>query len=205
MGQIKTGARKILEFPFCYDILQRIMGDSRYKLEFIRDYLKPQPGMSVLDIGCGTGSLLQYLPEGTKYIGYDPSEQYIEAARTRFGGKGEFHCGFFNDTIANRHSEIDVVVTYGVLHHLNDEEAINLLQLTKRVLIPRGKFISIDCVISKEQSPIARFLISKDRGENVRTKDGYELLASAQFSNVRSVIKHRKFIPYTHCIMECWN
>lgn len=42
----------------------------------------------VLDFGCGYGALLKYLQEqdiGCHYIGYDPTEEMITAARIKFG------------------------------------------------------------------------------------------------------------------------
>ncbi|RKZ63742.1 MAG: class I SAM-dependent methyltransferase, partial [Candidatus Parabeggiatoa sp. nov. 3] len=46
--------------------------------------------------------------------------------------------------------------------------------------------------------------ISKDRGQNVRTQEGYLELASQVFSNITTDIRHDLLrIPYTHFILEC--
>lgn len=57
-------------------------------------YLRPEPGYSILDIGCGPGDILQYLPS-INYVGFDINRKCIEAARRRFGDKGTF---FTNQT-----------------------------------------------------------------------------------------------------------
>jgi trans-aconitate methyltransferase len=47
----------------------------------IIDALKPQPGESLLDWGCGPGELVLALPEGVRYTGYDFSPRMVDRAR----------------------------------------------------------------------------------------------------------------------------
>ena len=63
--------------------------------------------------------------------------------------------------------------------------------------------ITIDPCIAAGQNPIARYLIFHDRGQSVRDSDGYQALASKVFSRVNGTLRHRRWIPYTHWIMEC--
>jgi len=51
-----------------------------------------RPGELVLDIGCGPGALLRYLPAGASYIGFDRNHAYIVQARREHGGRGTFIC-----------------------------------------------------------------------------------------------------------------
>lgn len=49
----------------------------------VLDLLDPQPGQSILDLGCGTGHLTQLIADsGAKVLGIDASEEMIEQART---------------------------------------------------------------------------------------------------------------------------
>jgi len=41
----------------------------------------------VLDVACGTGLNLEYLPEGVEYVGVDISPEMLAAARDRHGGR----------------------------------------------------------------------------------------------------------------------
>jgi hypothetical protein len=51
---------------------------------------------------------------------------------------------------------------------------------------------------------MARFLISKDRGQNIRSPEGYQSLARPFFKEQITEIKNDLLrIPYTHFIMEC--
>jgi ubiquinone/menaquinone biosynthesis C-methylase UbiE len=89
MGQITTGIRSILSRPTVYDAFQRLMGAQRRRRELATDYIRAQTGDSVLDIGCGTAEILNFLPS-VEYFGFDVSKQYIDAAHHRFGQRGHF-------------------------------------------------------------------------------------------------------------------
>lgn len=49
--------------------------------------LKPQPGETLLDYGCGTGSLSEVLPHGVGYTGVDWSAGMITRARREHPGR----------------------------------------------------------------------------------------------------------------------
>ena len=57
---------------------------------FIRVDVNPQPGDTILDLGCGTGGLSAYLaelvgPEG-KVVGVDPDKDRLQVARQSYKG-----------------------------------------------------------------------------------------------------------------------
>lgn len=97
----------------------------------------------------------------------------------------------------------DIVLAIGLLHHLDDAVAVDVMQLAAKALQPGGRLLTIDPCLDVSQSPIARLLIRSDRGQNVRDKVGYEGLASAVFESPRVEVRHTVWIPYTHCFMEC--
>lgn len=202
MAQITHGVRAILSHPLVYSTLQTLMGAHSSRRSFVENYVKPFPGMKVLDIGCGPADILAYLP-AVAYSGFDISKDYIDQARKRFGTLGQFHCRQLAlDDLEDRPS-FDVVFALGLIHHLEDDEAINVMQLALRALKPGGRLLTIDPCLDPSQNPIARILILGDRGQNVRDKAGYETLAGAVFESPRIEVRHRAWIPYTHCFMEC--
>ena len=203
MSQITSGARAILSHPVIYDTLQNIMGAHEVRRELVENFVKPSPNSRILDIGCGTAEILPYLPTSVGYWGFDISRPYIEAAKTRFGSRGHFHCGLLDKTALNELPKFDVVLVIGVLHHLDDDVAANLFALTREALGEHGRMITIDPCLAPGQNPIARYLIRHDRGQNVRNADGYRALAIKTFQNVCGTLSHRRWIPYTHWIMEC--
>lgn len=203
MAQITSGIRGVLSHPAVYDAMQDMMGARRVRRELVTEFIRPAPGFRVLDIGCGTAEILPFLPASVEYWGYDISAPYIEAARQRFGARGTFFCKNLTQEDLRTLPKFDAVLAIGVLHHLNDEEAAGLVGLAREALAERGRLVTIDPCFAQGQNPIARFLIAKDRGQNVRDAEGYCALARGSFEHVNGAIRHRAWIPYTHWIMEC--
>jgi SAM-dependent methyltransferase len=202
MAQITNGIRGVLSSPKIYDAFQILMGGRRGRSDFAQRFIRASAGDKVLDIGCGTAELLAYLPE-VQYWGYDISNPYIEAARARYGARGCFTCKFLDEEDLVKLPRFDMVIASGVIHHLNEEAVIRLFELAKAALHPRGRFVSIDPVLSEKQNPIARLLVSYDRGQNVCDAEGYLRLARKSFGQVTGTERHQAWIPYSHWILEC--
>lgn len=202
MAQITTGLRSVLSSPRAYDFFQDLMGARAGRRDLVRQHVRPFSGSRILDIGCGTARILDYLPS-VEYYGFDLSQAYINDATRRYGDQGHFQCRLIEQAIVDHLEPFDIVMATGLLHHLNDEQSVGLIRLAHSALRDGGRLVTIDPCYSDHQNAVSRFLVSRDRGQNVRYSKQYADLASAVFSQVRGQAKHRAWIPYTHWIMEC--
>ncbi len=66
-----------------------------------------------------------------------------------------------------------------------------------------SKLLTEDPIFIKNQNFIAKFLISRDRGMNVRKKEEYINLLKSHFKNLKSKITYQSFIPYTWFTTIC--
>jgi SAM-dependent methyltransferase len=204
MAEVSTGLYSVLSRPEVYLMLQRTLGSGRLYKHLLSEVVKPRPGMRVLDIGCGPGDILQLL-RNVDYDGFDLSRKYIEFASRRYRDRPNhrFWCKRVGDEPVGDGDRYDLVMAIGVLHHLDDGEVRHLCSVARDRLAPGGRFVTADCCLTPEQSPLARFLIKRDRGQNVRSPDGYQALAEQVFPSVRRQVRHDLMhIPYSHTIME---
>lgn len=202
MAQVTSGVRAVLSHPAVYRTFQRLMGPRSVRRNFVADFVRPVPGMKILDIGCGPADILDDLP-AVEYHGFDISASYIESAKARFGERGSFVCRQLELQDLPALPKFDVALALGLLHHLGESEAVGVMRLAAAALKPGGRLVTMDPVLHPGQNPVARFLVRRDRGQNVREKQGYESIARTVFDAPRVEIRHQAWIPYTHCIMEC--
>jgi SAM-dependent methyltransferase len=194
--------RSVLAIPAAYNLWWNVVGGPGLTKVTVREYLRPAVGARILEIGCGPGVVLGYLPK-VEYLGFDLSPKYIEMARKRFP-KAQFVCERVSHFTLAKEQSFDAVLALGVVHHLDDEEAAKLFQIGHDALRSGGKLITIDGVWASDQSPAARWLLARDRGEHVRSTAEYVSLATQAFSNVTATVRHDLIrIPYSHLILEC--
>lgn len=200
--QREHGAWALLSAPVLYSALQRTLAGDRVRQVYVDGHIRPEPGLNILDVGCGPGDIAPFM-RGARYTGVDLSSDYIKRAKARFGHLGTFYVSDVADLSKIVDEKFDVIVATGLLHHLDDSEVAKLLGDMTRLLRTGGRVVTIDNVFIDRQNPLARFVISMDRGQNVRRREAYEALFHGVFGQVQGAIYHDLLrIPYTHVIVE---
>jgi len=194
----------VLSYPSVYRLFKRLMADSNKRDVWLAErQIRASAGDRILDIGCGPGHLLDVLP-AVSYVGFDLSEAYVEAARAHYGERGHFFHASVSDPPRIEFGTFDIVMAKGVLHHLDDDEATSMFDFSYRALRVGGRLVTFDGCFVEGQSPIARFLLRRDRGLYVRSREQYEQLARKAFPAVHGIVKHDLLrVPYTHLVLQC--
>jgi len=199
----QPGIARLLDFPRVYSGFANLIGGDA-RSAYTREYVRPVPGQRIVDIGCGPADIVSEMPDGVEYVGIDMSPQYIDAARARFGHRASFHCQPISPELGVRLAPFDIAMANGVLHHLDDARALDLLQLARASLAEGGRLVTLDGCYVPNQPAIARWLLKMDRGKHVRAQEAYVELARRAFGTVVPHLRQDLLrIPYTHLIMEC--
>ena len=194
---------RLLDYPLVYLASQFLIGAMRARRTCIQSYVSPRTGSRILDIGCGPGYVLDYLPE-VDYVGYDTDPNYIRYAVRRYGDKGRFACGVLTADKVEGLGKFDVVMLMGVLHHLDDGAARDVLLLAYQALKPGGRVVALEQCYKTGQPWMDKLLLDLDRGKFVRDENGYRALAKRAFEDVRLDIRQDLFwIPNTSAVITC--
>lgn len=169
----------------------------------MREFFADVSGKRVLEVGCGPGTWFPEIVTCAEYLGMDWNEEHIEAANQRYGSnKVSFVCGDVSRDVNPQQSKFDYIFAFGILHHLNDGQAHDLLSVCSGLLAKNGRFISIDPVYHEGQNSFAKWMNDRDSGQDIRFEKGYKKLADGLFDSVTTTICTDKLrIPYSHCVM----
>lgn len=195
--------RSVLSHSWAYRLFGLVIGAKRSRKLYLKDHIRPLDGMRVLDIGCGPATILELLPQ-VEYVGIDNNPDYIVDAKRKYGQRATFYQRTIGQDDCKDFCEFDLVLAIGLLHHLNNKEAVELLGIAKSALKPGGRLITLDGCYTARQSWFVRYLLKKDRGQFVRDVPAYLNLAQTVFPNAHGVLREDLLrIPYTHFILEC--
>ena len=207
VSEIRNGFRHLLALSTFYDSFQHAVGAYKWRQRVIENHITPlcNETTRILDIGCGTGEILDYIPSQAQYFGFDRNQDYISSAKSRFANRNaEFVCKDVNKNSISKHGNFDIALAIGILHHLDDMIAEELFETAYNSLNEGGMFLALDPVYTQNQSAAAKYIVGKDRGQAVRTDAAYLKLAEKHFKSTKVLIDERPLrIPYTGIVMIC--
>ncbi len=199
----------LLRLSSLYNTFVKIIATDKY-WNLVPDFIKANPGRkNFLDLGCGTGFILDSLPEDIDYLGIDYSKEYIDSARTKYGDRGLFLCldlsnADIDEILTHFKEGIDIVWMAGLLHHLPDGAVQNLVQQVRKIAKEKTIVRTGDPTYSQNQSFLSKYLVSRDRGRFVRSPEEYASFFENEGFTVQVEVRNDLLrIPYDHCFMRC--
>ena len=123
-----------------WDAADNLNDAQLHKLELVCRKLNLQPGMRVLDIGCGWGSFAQYAAEehGVEVVGISVSEQQVAFGKERCQGLPvEFRLQDYREL----DEKFDAIASLGMFEHVGHKNHREYMKVAHRCLDTRGKFL----------------------------------------------------------------
>lgn len=106
-------------------------------LDVISRYLRKSSDIKVLDIGCGSGLMLNALEEVGQTFGMDMSDDAINFSKEIFNGKVER--GFLPDQIPYEENFFDLITALDVIEHVDQD--VDSLKAIRAHLVVDGKAV----------------------------------------------------------------
>lgn len=136
----------------------------QHVVEIVKTQYTDQSAVSILDVGCGNGRFGEYIQSQLtthtiSYVGIDSNQFLLDQAQTKLPTAHFYHKDIIEEDIKLDMHSFDVIVLFGVLHHVPSQEIRKklLLQLTK-VLNPDGL-----CVATAWQFDTQRNLFERSK------------------------------------------
>jgi len=144
--------------PLYDPILKWVMREDVFKRKLVSQ-ARILPGMKVLDLGCGTGTLTMMLKEeypNASITGLDGDPQVLDIAREKSGNLNILWDQAMAYALPYPDASFERVVTSLVIHHLVSEDKRRAFQEAFRVLKPNGELYVLD--FGAPHSGIARLI-----------------------------------------------
>jgi ubiquinone/menaquinone biosynthesis C-methylase UbiE len=166
-----------------------------------------ESGESVLDVGCGTGTLAiaakqQIGPKGSVY-GIDASPEMVDRA-TRKARKAGVEVLFKNagaEALPFPDAQFDVVLSTVMLHHLPKNGRRQCAAEIRRVLKPGGRVLVVDFGAAPQKKGLLAHL--HRRHGHVSLPDMVDMLTGAGLKSVESGEMGMRDLQYVLAMASC--
>lgn len=191
---------RLLDEAWIYETFQKLVLSKNEK-SLIQELISSRKG-KVLDFGCGNGKLAHFFSP-LDYLGIDPNVSCIQRAREMFP-LHSFQKGSHTDINLKFKSEFSTIVSWGVLHHLDDSSLHSAISSLFESLVEGGLFIALEPVGNpREGFTLRDWVMQFDRGAYIRDYLFYEEnLKKLGFKTVEVRIrKDLVRIPYRQAVI----
>lgn len=192
-GQMPRTAGIVLHSPVIYDLTVWLafMGREHVFRDKTLELARIMKGESVLDVGCGTGTLAiaakrRVGPTGAVH-GVDASPEMLARAdrKARNAAAEVFFRNATAEALPFPGAQFDVVLNTVMLHHLPQKTRTQCVSEIRRVLKPDGRVLIIDFEGFSEQKRTLLSHFHRPHG-HVRARDIIALLSEAGLSTMES-------------------
>lgn len=146
--------------PNLWLLFQRLIGGSKDKQALALSVFSDRGGEGekkkhILEIGCSVGNIadaFRSLPH-IRYTGIDIDKSVITVAQSRFTGTGFQFLHESMEEHIKRKIQYDYILVAGMLHHVDDETALEILKQTAPLSKPNATVLVYDPVTLNESDP----------------------------------------------------
>jgi ubiquinone/menaquinone biosynthesis C-methylase UbiE len=182
----------VLHWAARYDLLAWLFTFGREPAfrERILRLIRLEPGESVLDVGCGTGTLAiaakRHVGPGGTVHGIDASAEMIARAgkKARQAGVEVVFKNGFVQSLPFPNAQFDAVLSTMMLHHLPPKARQKCISEVRRVLKPGGRVLAVDFGGSEQHR--RGFLAHFHRHRHIKLTEIIALLSEAGLNVVES-------------------
>lgn len=114
---------------------------SRFELGMVEELASERPGLSWLDVACGTGFHLANADGHMRRTGVDRADAMLEVARRRAGHAATFHRRDARDLSGLGRFDLVTSFWYGYVHQEGVDEVLRLLSSMAGAVAPGGDFL----------------------------------------------------------------
>ena len=190
---------RLIRWASFYDVFANALslGQIHRLREVTVELAQIKPGDSVLDVGCGTGSVT--IPAkvraglSSQVAGIDPAPEMIAKARRKAANRGldiDFRVGVI-EALPFPDASFDVVTSSLMMHHLPDDLQVRGLVEIYRVLKPGGRVLIAD-FMRPNITLLSKFFtaLAMHHGLKFGIEKLPKLLENSQFKQI-SMLKER--------------
>ena len=114
---------------------------SRFELGMVTELASRKPGLSWLDVACGTGFHLANADGDMRRAGVDRAAAMLDVARRRPGHDAAFHCRDARDLSGLGRFDLVTSWWYGYVHQESVDEVLRLLAAMAGAVAPGGDLL----------------------------------------------------------------